>query len=126
MRKSGHDNIVDIILYDKDPTNDTYLWYEELKKIICDIGGYHLWYFKETPKNTDVTIAIAGLIDDDFFTHYPNITHIISLWAGVERFFKHPHLPNNIIIHRMLDPGLNASHVRIYYWSCDAYSFRIR
>ena len=42
---------------------------------------------------------------------------IQSLWAGVDKLLRRPHLPANVPLARMVDPAMNAAMAETALWA---------
>lgn len=82
-------------------------WIPALRAGLGDLD-FRIWPDCGDPK--DITYLICWGMKEEDKTGWPSLKAVLSLRAGFDRWFVgNPHLPENVPLVRMIDPGLIAS-----------------
>ena len=76
-----------------------------------------IFVFPDCPDKTSITLAVVWQAPPDFFDGLVNLTHILSMAAGVDHLFNHPALPSNVDIVRLADAGMAEPMASPLGWS---------
>ena len=79
-------------------------WLEEFRRQAPDLD-LRIW--PDLGNISDITHAIVSQPPLGTLSSLPNLTHIHSMWAGIDHITRDPDWPTDIPIIRMVDYGLN-------------------
>lgn len=82
---------------------DERFWVPALRETLGDLD-FRVWPDCGDP--ADITAIVGWEVFPEDRNSWPNLTAILSLRAGVERFLSSPHYPPGVRLIRMIDPGL--------------------
>lgn len=82
---------------------DTPLWVPAFCAALKGMD-FRVWPDHGDPK--DITALVGWEVFPEDRSMWPNLSVVLSLRAGVERFLSSPHFPPGVKLVRMIDPGL--------------------
>lgn len=89
-------------------------WLPVLKKELAD---FDLRVGENVGNPADIHYLIGWKLFEGDKTAWPNLKAVLPLSTGVDRYIRNPHFPDNAMLVRMIEPGLNqgmAEYVASY------------